>query len=108
MRTSMRFVHHAAMLSAIIAACVVTLTAGQARQTSPPPAAAASQGPDRSKPPALAPAPALKVPAIQKQKLSNGLPVWVVQMPKVPVVDVTLLLNAGSSSDPAGKFGLAS
>src|SRR5205807_355717 len=37
----------------------------------------AQQAPDRSHPPQAGPPPALKLPAIQKQKLSNGVPVWV-------------------------------
>ena len=43
-----------------------------------------AQAPDRSKPPALGPAPSLKLPAIQKQKLSNGLAVWIVEHHEVP------------------------
>ena len=33
----------------------------------------AQQTPDRSKPPVAGPAPSLKLPAIQKLKLSNGI-----------------------------------
>ena len=47
-------------------------------------AAGAQQAPDRSKPPAPGPAPALKLPPIQKRALSNGLPVWIVEMHEVP------------------------
>ena len=50
--------------------------------------ARAQQAPDRSKPPALGPLPALKLPPIEKRTLSNGLPVWIVEMHKVPVVHV--------------------
>jgi predicted Zn-dependent peptidase len=71
------------------------------------PIAAQQQGPDRSKAPALGPAPALKLPPIQKKTLSNGLPVWFVEMHKVPVVDVTLIVRAGASNDPAAAFGVA-
>src|SRR5690349_13418545 len=67
----------------------------------------ARQAPDRSKPPALGPAPALKLPPIQKRTLSNGLPVWVVGMHEVPIVDLTLVVRSGSAADPADKFGLA-
>ena len=67
----------------------------------------AQQGPDRSKPPVLGPAPSLKLPPIVKRTLTNGLPVWIVEMHKVPLVDVTLLVKSGSASDPAGKYGLA-
>ncbi len=68
----------------------------------------AQQKPDRTKPPAIGPAPALHLPAIQKQKLSNGLPVWIVEMHKVPVAQVNLVVFAGTADDPAGRFGAAS
>lgn len=66
------------------------------------------QGPDRSKPPMPGPAPALRPPAIQKRALSNGLPVWVVELHDAPVVQVSLVVTAGASADPTDKFGLAS
>jgi zinc protease len=69
---------------------------------------AAQQPPDRSKVPALGAAPQLKLPAIQKRVLSNGVPVWVVEAHEVPLAQITLLVKAGGSDDPAGKFGLAS
>ena len=68
----------------------------------------AQQPPSRSKPPALGPAPQLTLPPIQKRTLSNGLAVWVVEAHKVPLVQVNLLVHAGSGDDPAGKFGVAS
>jgi predicted Zn-dependent peptidase len=68
----------------------------------------AQQAPDRSKAPVPGPAPALKVPQIQKRALANGLPVWIVEMHEVPVVDVTLIVKSGTAMDPAGKYGLAS
>src|SRR4030095_2618855 len=69
---------------------------------------AAQGAPDRSKPPALGAVPQLKLPAIQKRTLSNGVPVWVIEAHEVPLVQVNLVLKSGSSDDPAGKFGLAS
>jgi predicted Zn-dependent peptidase len=68
----------------------------------------AQQAPDRTKPPVTGPAPALKIPPIQKRALANGLPVWVVEMHEVPVVDVTLIVKSGGASDPPASFGLAS
>ena len=68
----------------------------------------AQQGPDRSKPPVPGPAPALKLPPIQKRTLANGLPVWIVEMHEVPVANLTLVVKAGASADPLGKYGLAS
>jgi predicted Zn-dependent peptidase len=70
-------------------------------------AAAAQTSPDRLTPPVPGPAPALKIPDIQKHTLSNGLPVWIVEMHEVPVVDVSLIIRSGASSDPSGQFGTA-
>ena len=64
--------------------------------------------PDRSKPPALGAAPTLTLPAIQKQTLTNGLPVWIVEQHEVPLVQVNLVVMAGANDDPAGKFGVSS
>jgi zinc protease len=68
----------------------------------------AQTGPDRSRPPALGPAPHLDLPAIQKRALSNGLAVWLVESHEVPVVQVNVVVRAGAGDDPAGKFGTAS
>jgi len=73
-----------------------------------PQAAALQQAPDRTAPPKPGPPPALKLPPIQKHTLSNGLPVWVVELHKVPVVHVSLVVKSGASADPKGKYGLAS
>jgi predicted Zn-dependent peptidase len=67
-----------------------------------------AQSPDRSKPPLPGATPALKLPAIQKRQLSNGLPVWLVELHEVPVVQVNLVVLSGTGDDPAGKYGLAS
>ena len=68
----------------------------------------AQQPPDRSAPPRPGPVPALELPAIQKRTLSNGLPVWIVELHKVPVVAVSLVVKSGSSADPKTRYGLAS
>jgi len=62
---------------------------------------------DRSKPPTLPPAPALNLPEIQTVTLPNGLTLAVVEMHKVPVVDVQVLVDAGAARDPADLPGLA-
>jgi zinc protease len=67
-----------------------------------------AQAPDRSQPPATGPAPVLKLPAIQKRALSNGLPVWIVELHKVPVAQINLVVLGGSADDPTGKYGVAS
>ena len=71
-------------------------------------AAIAAQKPDRGTVPKPGAPPALKLPPIQKLKLANGLPVWIVEQHEVPMAQVNLIVRAGSGADPAGKFGVAS
>lgn len=71
-------------------------------------ATVAAQKPDRSKPPAVGPAPSLALPAIQKLTLANGLPVWMVEHHEVPLAQVNLIVRSGSAADPIGKFGVGS
>ena len=66
-----------------------------------------AQEPDRSKPPQLGPEPALVIPPIQHFTLSNGTPVFFVAKHQVPLVQINVLIKAGSVLDPAGKSGLA-
>ena len=66
-----------------------------------------AQGVDRTKPPTLAPPPALKLPVVQTARLANGLTLAVAEMHKVPVVDVQVMIDAGAARDPADAPGLA-
>ena len=68
----------------------------------------AQQAPDRTQPPQPGPPAPLKLPAIQKQRLSNGLPVWIVETHEVPVAQINLVVHSGTANDPPGKFGVAS
>ena len=68
----------------------------------------AQNAPDRGRPPQLGPAPQLNLPPIDRRMLSNRLPVWIVEAHEVPLVQVNLVVQAGSGNDPAGKYGLAS
>jgi zinc protease len=68
----------------------------------------AAQQPARKQPPAIGPAPSLKLPAIQKHKLSNGLAVWLVEHHEVPLAQVNLIVRSGSAADPIGKYGVGS
>jgi zinc protease len=68
----------------------------------------AQQAPDRSRPPEPGPPPALHLPQIQKQRLSSGLPVWIVELHKVPVAQINLVVLSGTAQDPPGRFGAAS
>lgn len=67
-----------------------------------------AQVPDRTKPPELGPPPALTLPAIAQHTLSNGLKVLLLEKHQVPVVQVNLVIRAGSANDPDGRTGLAS
>jgi predicted Zn-dependent peptidase len=64
--------------------------------------------PDRSKPPELGPPQAMQLPAIQHFKLSNGIPVVLMEKHELPLVQVELLIRAGSVMDPPAKLGRAS
>jgi predicted Zn-dependent peptidase len=62
---------------------------------------------DRSRLPEPGPARPFVFPAIRKSALDNGLGVWTVYHPQVPVVSLTLLVRRGSAADPPAKEGLA-
>ena len=64
--------------------------------------------PDRSKPPALGPVRPLKLPPVQQFRLSNGIPVLLVELHEVPVVEVDAIVRAGAGTDPLDRPGLAS
>lgn len=66
-----------------------------------------AQNPDRSRPPELLPPPSLRLPPIQRFHLSNGVSVMLLEKHEVPLVQIALLVRAGSVNDPAGKEGLA-
>jgi predicted Zn-dependent peptidase len=85
----------------------IALAAGSSLVVTPRATAIAQQAPDRSAAPKPGPLPALKLPEIQKRTLSNGLPVWIIALHKVPVVHVTLAVKSGAGADPRGKYGMA-
>lgn len=87
--------------SGLVAAALLTVVAAG-------PPIAARQTPDRSRAPRPGPAPVFTPPPVVKLALSNGLPVWIVEMHEVPVAQVSLVIRAGSGADPAGRFGVAS
>ncbi len=96
----------ALLLSSLaLASASAAWAAVPARSTKVAPAPATTI--DRSKPPVLAAPKALRLPAVKTQTLPNGLELDVVEMHKVPVVDVTLGVRAGAARDPADMPGLA-
>jgi zinc protease len=70
--------------------------------------ATAQAPPDRSEPPTLDPPPRLTLPTVQRRELENGLRVLLLEAHDVPLVQINLVVYAGSADDTAGQFGLAS
>jgi zinc protease len=66
-----------------------------------------AQSPDRTKPPVLGATPSIKINAIQNFVLKNGLQVVVYEKHEVPVVQMNLVIKAGSISEMPEKLGLA-
>jgi predicted Zn-dependent peptidase len=89
------------LAAALVAALLSSPAAGQSKTGT-------GARPDRSKPPALGPVRALKLPPVQKLRLGNGLSVLLVESHEVPVVQVNVVVRAGAGADPQGKPGLAS
>ena len=67
-----------------------------------------AQKADRSGPPELGPPSALKLPPVQHFALSNGLKVVLMEKHELPLIQIELIVMAGSAMDPEGKQGLAS
>ncbi len=66
-----------------------------------------AQSPDRSKPPAVGPAPDLELPPVERFALPNGLEVLVMEKRGLPLVQVNLHVRAGNVREEAGRIGLA-
>ncbi len=62
---------------------------------------------DRGQVPALGPKKTCQVPAIQCHQLPNGLKIMVSERHDLPKVSVGLVVNAGSTADPAERPGTA-
>src|ERR1051326_6477464 len=69
---------------------------------------AVAQKPDRTKPPELGPAPSLRLPKIQHLKLSNGLPVVLLEKHDLPLVQGELVVKSGAVDDRLDQQGRAS
>ena len=67
-----------------------------------------AQVPDRTQPPKAGSPVALKLAPVYHLTLSNGLPVVLLVKHGVPLVQMNLVVKAGSALDPEGKTGLAS
>ncbi|HZF68338.1 MAG TPA: pitrilysin family protein [Gemmatirosa sp.] len=83
---------------------VVALAAAGAALASRP---VAAQTLDRTRPPALGPAPSVNLPPATVRTLSNGLRVIVVEQHELPLMDAVLIVPVGGEGDVAGREGLA-
>jgi len=54
------------------------------------------------------PVPAFALPSIEKSILSNGLEVWLVRRPELPIISMNMVFKTGGTIDPQGKTGLSS
>jgi zinc protease len=52
--------------------------------------------------------PSFALPSIDKQKLSNGMNVWIVKQSELPIVSMNMVFNSGGTADPQDRAGLAS
>jgi len=67
----------------------------------------ASTGADRSKLPEVGTPPELNLPPLQRTTLSNGLKVVLAERHNAPVVDMTLIIDAGYAADSLASPGTA-
>ncbi|HEX6307565.1 MAG TPA: pitrilysin family protein [Longimicrobiales bacterium] len=71
-------------------------------------AGAAGQAPDRSRRPAVGEAPDLALPALQEFRLENGLRVLLMEKHDLPLVQLNILVGAGTARDDVARPGVAS
>lgn len=62
---------------------------------------------DRSRLPEPGRVRGFRFPTIEKSVLANGLRVWTISHPSIPLTSLLLLVKRGASSDPAGREGLS-
>ena len=64
--------------------------------------------PDASKLPKAGADPKFSLPPIAKSKLSNGLEVWTVNQPELPIVSMNMVFKTGGTFEPTAKSGVSS
>jgi predicted Zn-dependent peptidase len=63
---------------------------------------------DLSQAPAVPAAPNYTPPTPTEHKLSNGIKVWVVERPGLPLISLRMVFPGGSAADPKGAWGTSS
>ena len=66
-----------------------------------------AQNPDRTKPPLLPSPQKLNLQSIQQFTLPNGLKIILMEKHEVPLIQMNIIIKAGSANDPENKTGLA-
>jgi zinc protease len=98
-------------LALSLAACSGSSTLPPAAQTTPiqapPPAPTPAPAPTKQTPPPSAATHEIHFPPIARETTSSGLEVNTVALHGVPVVQIKLVINAGSARDPADLPGTA-
>jgi len=78
-------------------------------EVTPYPALAAGKSDvDRKTMPAVGPAPQVSFPAVQRAQLSNGLKIMLAERHTIPVVHLSLMIDAGYAADQGALPGTAS
>jgi zinc protease len=101
-------------LPALAALAALALGAGACATAAPPappaatPAQTAVAAPDRSTRPAVGEAPDVVLPELQQFTLANGMRVVLMEKRDLPLVQLNLVLDAGSVRDDAARTGVAS
>lgn len=99
----------------LVALCLVsgTISPAFAAKKKPEPVVVAPPPPPpdpeawRASPPAVMPERPWVPPTAESFTLSNGIPVYLVQNPALPLVSIDLVMTVGREANPAGKAGLA-
>ena len=63
---------------------------------------------DRRHPPATGAAPPFSFPPFRRERLANGLDLYLARLPRAPLVSLLALYPAGGQFDPLGRPGIAS
>ena len=58
--------------------------------------------------PPIGPPDPVTFPPVARRRLDNGLAVWTITDPALPVVSAAVMVPAGSAHDPADRPGLVS
>ncbi len=100
------------LLVLVLLGLVSTPAVAKKKEKAPPPAAApAAPAPDpeawRATPPVAGAEKPWAPPVAKVITLSNGIPVYLVERPGLPLVSVRLVVGAGREANPPGKSGLA-